>query len=108
MHHDKFTKPRANGLGAKSGNPQIGGGEDDHKFFASVAADEIFGTDAANQKRRGFAQHRVTGFVAVSIVELLKVIQIEHHDAERLLSTGGATDFAFQHFGEIAAVVKAG
>src|SRR5256885_6670700 len=46
--------------------------------------------------------------MAISVVEFLEVVEIEHEDAERLFGADSAADFAFQHFSQIAAVVEAG
>ena len=43
--------------------------------------------------------------MAVGVVEVLKVIQIEHKNPERLFGTNGAADFPLEHFLEVTAVV---
>jgi hypothetical protein len=67
-----------------------------HELFSLEAADYIFGANAFPEKGCCVAQARITGVVARSIVESLKVIEIEHEDAESMFCPHLTARFASQ------------
>src|SRR5690349_2865551 len=77
VHDNQFPKCCANALGAGFGSMQIGGRQDHDELFAAIAADEILGANTAHKKCAGLAQDRIASFMAIGIVEILEVIQIE-------------------------------
>jgi hypothetical protein len=84
---------------------QIGGRQDHDELFAAIAADEILGANAAHKECAGLAQDRIASFMAIGIVEILEVIQIEHEDAKTLFCADGAADFALKYFLQVAPIV---
>ena len=43
--------------------------------------------------------------MAISVIEILEMIQIEHQDAECLFRAEGTSDFPFKYFLQVPAVV---
>src|SRR5258706_854860 len=80
----------------------VGGRRDDDELVAGVADHVILGTEAGLQHAREALQAVIAGLMAVGIVDLFKIIEIEEEDCG-----AGAKDSA-QNFRKGAAVGQAG
>ena len=74
------------------------------ELIATVAEGEIDAAQGAGDDLRGLCQHAAAGQVAVLIVYLLEVVEVQKEEAERLVETAGALDLRGQHGGEVARV----
>src|SRR5579864_6976864 len=108
MPHVQLTQLRRYTLRPSVRVVQLGSGQDDDELFSAETAHNILRADAPAEEGRELAQDRVARIVAVGVVKLLEVVEIEHEDAERLLGPHGAADFSIQRLFEIAAVVESG
>ena len=73
----------------------VGGGDDQRELVAAVAGGDVVGADAAAQRGADAAQHLVAGQVAVLLVDLLEVVEVDQHERGRLGgAAGGALDLA--------------
>src|SRR5678816_2036186 len=72
----------------------------------------VSGSTAANssppQRARHLAQHVVAGEVAVLVVDLLEVVDVEHQQRQRPAVARAACDLALEELEEVALVVGAG
>ena len=57
---------------------------------------------------REILQHRITGQVAVRVVDLLEVIDVEHHERQRMAVAARDRDLALEELHEEALVVDPG
>src|SRR5258708_21088508 len=64
-------------------------GQKQEKDPPGIAAGEIDAADRLAHPDREFAQHVVAGIVAVSVVDRLEEIDVEHHQRERLAAGRG-------------------
>ena len=105
MHNDQITQLRSNPSGASFSGTQVRGGQDNYEFFSAVPADEILDPNAPDQEQCGLTQDRVARFMAVRVVEILEMIQIEHQDAQTLFRPDGPPYLSVEHFLQITTVV---
>src|SRR6185503_18040924 len=56
------------------------------KLIATGTREKVVLTQLPRDQVRHLAQHLVACFVPVSIVDVLKLIEVEHHDLERSIS----------------------
>ena len=66
---------------------QRGFGKNQQKFLAAVPARDVFSADMAQQQAAEFFQHHVPGFMGIGVVQAFKVVNIDHHDAQRRVMT---------------------
>ena len=66
-------------------------------FVAAESRDEIRGAQKLAQRVANRGEHTIAGDVAVLIVEGLEVVDVDHHQTERLTVLPGASDFALEH-----------
>src|ERR1700730_9420208 len=64
--------------------------QDPQKFFAAVAADDIVASRQGPKEGAELPEERVSGLVPKRVIELLKVVDIEHDAPYGVLSPGGA------------------
>ena len=69
---------------------EVGLGEDQRELLAAVAAGEVDLADAAEQDLADRAQDRVAGLVAMGVVDLLEVVEVEEDERERVADAVGA------------------
>ncbi len=62
----------------------------------------------SSQQRAKVPQHPVAGLVAPGIVELLEVVDVDHHHTHRLLIAAGAAQLSLQRFFQVAPVEQPG
>ncbi len=68
---------------------EIGLGQDRRELFAAVTGREVLALDVGFQRHRDEAQHLVAGLVAPGVVEVLEVVDVEEHQAERRVAGAG-------------------
>ncbi|MNP33451.1 hypothetical protein D3C76_1266920 [compost metagenome] len=87
---------------------QRGIGHDNGELFTTVTANEIGLAQALLEKQRQALDHPVAHGVAVAVVDLLEVVDVEHGKAQRLLLTAGAEAAVFQQLQDVGVVVQPG
>jgi hypothetical protein len=98
----------ADALGTVLGLSAVAVGEEDEELLAAVASGDVVGAGGTGDAAADFAQDRVAGEVAVSIVDRLEVIDIEKKDAEAAVAAQGALAFFVKEVDEGGAVPEAG
>ena len=83
-------------------------GEYDDELLAAVAREGVDLADLLLHPMGQLAQHRVAARVAVRVVDLLEVVEVEHQHRERPVEPGGPLDLARQAHREVAEVPEAG
>ena len=83
-------------------------GQDHRELFAAEARHRVHRPDAVVQRLRHRLQHQVAGRVAVGVVDLLEVIDVDHQHQRRLAGPRDAVDLAGQRELELAPVRQAG
>ena len=58
-------------------------GEDQHEFFAAIAADDVAGAQMAREDLGDAPEHLVTAFVPVVVVDQLEMVDVDERDAQR-------------------------
>ena len=86
----------------------IGARQDHRELLAAVAAHAVAAPDALLQLRRHQLQHLVSAGVAVAVVKLLEVVDVDDQQRERATAAPAALELADRHFVEEAAVRHAG
>src|SRR5437764_10802213 len=104
MQDRQLVQFGANAICPRLGSSGIGKGKNHHKLLSSKATHDIFRAHASLEKSRGFAQHSIASIVTVGVIEVLEMIQIEHHYPHRLLGAQSAPDFAFEDLFQITAI----
>lgn len=67
----------------------VAAGEDDDEFLTTVAANPVIGANTSKQPSGDFFEDVVTGEVAMGVVDILKVVNVHHQNADRGGMTGG-------------------
>ena len=83
-------------------------GEQDDKFLAAEARDDIRFAQRAAQAVRQAHQHQIADGVTVRVVDVFEVVGVNHEQAERMVIAFVALHFLFGQFVELAAVVAFG
>ena len=86
----------------------FGFGEEEGKFFAAVAAEDIFAADAIADQSGCAFEDVITGEVAVGVVEFFEEVDIHEDQAEVSIVSACAAKFAFEAIEEVAFVVDGG
>ncbi len=81
-----------------------GVGQQQDKFFAPVAAGGVGAADVGAQHGAQLAQQRVAERVAVSVVEALEVVDVDHHHPQRALGALGSAQLALKGFFQVAPI----
>ena len=68
---------------------QVGVGQHQAELLAAIAGDQVLVTGVGDHHRGHRAQHRVTGHVAVAVVEVLEVVEVDHGERERRVGPEG-------------------
>ena len=95
-------------FGHRGGAGSLGGGQNDGKLFAAVAAHHIDLAQLANEDRGNGAQNIVAQHVSEIVVDLLEVIEIDHQNADASAIAGGTGDLIDQAGVKIAAIEYSG
>src|SRR5260370_8929868 len=91
---DQILQCAANDIGAHLRTAYRSLGKDQDEFISSIPAGNIFTPGVRLQEFTELAQHRVTGKMAISAVELLKSVHIEHENADGQLRPGSSGERA--------------
>ena len=83
-------------------------GQHNSKFFAAIPACDVAAPHVALQDPAQVAQHRVTGFVTESVVEVFKIIDVDHDERQRQALALEAQQFTVEGFFKEAPVVGGG
>ena len=73
------------------GSLEVALGNEHHELFAAVACGEVDLADAGAEHLADRAQDRVAGQVAVRVVHLLEVVEVEQHESEGVADPVSAT-----------------
>ena len=82
--------------------------QDHGELLASHPADHVRRADDRAEHRRDPLQNFVALAVAADVVDPLEVVDVEHHQRERLVRPPGAAELGAQPLVEVAVVVEAG
>src|SRR5262249_33218597 len=85
-----------------------GPGQQDHELLAAVTSGDVAVADCALDALRDLPQHLVARKVAVSIVDALEVIDVDHEARERAALAAAARKLLAQTALQMGAVVPAG
>ena len=99
---------QADPLGDPLGVLDGGVGHHDHEFLAAIAARQVDGADIGSQAHRELAQHLVADVVAVAVVDLLEVVDVDQQAGHRVAAVGRPAHQRLELAGHVAAVVQAG
>ena len=86
---------------------KVGLGEDQRELLAAVSTGEVDLAHAAEQELPDGAQDRVAGLVAMGVVDLLEVVEVEEDERERVADAVGATPLQHELLIERAPVCQA-
>ena len=98
------TQAAGDNLGGKFAGLRKQGNE----LIAPVAEGVIDETEAVLDGDADFIQQAAADEVAVAVVDLLEVVEVEEEDAELVAEAGGAVDLGLDGVVEVARVVKSG
>ena len=87
---------------------QIGSGEDDRELLAADSADHVRGSNRGPEHVRDLDEQLVADPVAVDVVHLLEVVQVEHDEGDGVVLCRGTHDLLPKPIVERAMVVEAG
>jgi len=71
-------------------------GKEDHELLAAVSADPVDLARLGAQDIRELAKDRVTGLVAVGVVDALELVEIAHDARQRLAEARGVGEHVVQ------------
>ncbi len=77
-----LARGRANPLGRAHGVAAARAGQDHGELLAADARDHVHLADHVGQDLGRLAEHLVTGRVAMAVVELLEVVDVDQEQAE--------------------------
>src|SRR3954452_1447400 len=95
-------------LGDLVGAGRTGSRHDDRELLAAVTGDQVNAPYAAGQGPRDQPQAFVAPLVAVVIVVLLEVVDVDHREPDRLAGPQRTQPLGLEHLGEAPAVGQAG
>ena len=78
------------------------------KLLAAVAREHLVTTDASLDDAREILEHEVPGQVPVEIVDLLEVVDVEHHEGQIAHVPARADDLLLHRLEEVALHVRLG
>ncbi len=84
LRKGRLSDGTARALTGKPCRPPVGLGHEPREFLAAHARKDIFGTDERCQARGELGEDLIPSKMAMRIVDLLEVIEIEDHQAERV------------------------
>ena len=106
--HDGVAQALAQALGHHRGQFDAGVGQDCQHLFAAEAHGEVGRAQRVADQGGGRRQRHVADDVAVGVVELLEMVEVDHHDRQAAAGTGRARRQFGQHVVEPGTVVQAG
>ena len=87
---------------------QVARGQDHRELLAADAADDVRGPDRCAKDVGDLVQQLIADAVAVDVVHLLEVVEVEHHERDRLVRRRRAQELLPQPVVEGAVVVETG
>jgi hypothetical protein len=94
-------------LGQRGRAAEVGGRQDHRELLAPDTADDVARPDRGAQDVRDLDQQLVADAMAVHVVHLLEVVQVEHQDGDRVVSGRGRHERLAQPVVEGPVVVEA-
>ena len=88
--------------------PKVTGRKDDRELLASHPAHDVLGSSRGSQHVGDLHQELVSDPVPVDVVDLLEVVEVEHHQGDRVVLGGGTHHLLAKPIVERAVVVEAG
>ncbi len=83
-------------------------GHQQDEFFSSITAGHVFVAHTLAQQASKFFQDGVSCFVAVGVIEVFEVVEVQHDQPDFGVVPLGASHFAFKGFFQITAVEQSG
>ncbi len=109
LHDKRLVGDReAKSVGDDRGAAEAGLRHHDNEFLAAQAADQIDAAYVAQRTLSQFAQHVVAGEVAVAVIDLLEMVDVEHHQRGRGGALGQPRHQLGQMGKDVAPVVEPG
>ena len=99
---------QADTLGDPLGVLDGGVGHHDHELLAAIAARQIDGADIGSQAHSKLSQHLVADVVAVAVVDLLEVVDVDQQAGDRVAAVGRPLHQGLKLPVHVAAIVQAG
>ena len=103
----KLVEASANLFGADGGRLQRTFGKYKYKFFASIAAGQVFGSHTVTESVTDQTERVVPGRMPEGVVIPFKIVDINHHQRQGTLTAAGSANFTIEKFLHVAAVVEA-
>ena len=88
-------------LGQRARPLEVGLRQDDGELLAAVAREHLVAADALLDEARHLLEDVVAGEVAVDVVDLLEVVDVEHEEAEIALVTPRAHDLLLERLEQV-------
>jgi hypothetical protein len=108
-HHEGLVgHAGADALGHHAGAFEVGVDQQHHEFLAAEAAQRVRHAQLGLDARRDFAQHVVAGLVAMAVVDLLEMVDVDVHARDLVSLAARAPDLLHQAPVHVAPVVDAG
>ena len=95
-------------LGQRGGAAQVAGGDDHGELLAAHPADDVGRANRGAKHVRDLVEQLVADSVAVDVVHLLEVVEIEHHHGDGVVLRGRRQESLPQPVVEGTVVVEAG
>ena len=86
----------------------VGGRQDRQKLFSAIAGDHVGLAQPLANAQRHFAQHGVSGQVAIGVVDALEVVDVQHQESQRFPLAPSARAQRWQQVLQGTAVVQTG
>ena len=102
------VQPRHEAGRERDGLVLVASGEDHGELLAADPADDVARPDGGAQMVGELGQHVVADRVAVDVVHLLEVVDVEHHERDVLVLARRPGQLAAEALVEVAVVVEAG
>src|SRR6266849_3499953 len=90
-----------------AGFMQVSLRQQNRKLFAAIARSDVNLSERSSQTLRGDLQRAIPGLMAVAIVVELEIINVDHHEAHRIVVTPRSAQLLSQARFHITPIVQA-
>ena len=95
-------------VGDRQGLTQACVGQHHRKFLAAIAGGDVLALDGLLQRHRNQPQHLIAGEMAVGIVERFEMVDVKHHQRQRVAARQRCSNRHVDRTVEIFAVTQSG
>ena len=107
MQHRRHLDGRADLVGPLAGAARVQFGHDHGELLAAVATGDVLAAHLGLDQPAHLGEQRVTGRMAVGVVEALEMVHVEHQHRQRQPAALAALQFAGEVLLEIPAIEQA-